>query len=217
MNKLKSVSGEVHSSDQYEASALAGRQKKHSRHIKTTLYLQLMNRNFLTLVFLIIFPFVTMAQKGSNFLQVGGQAAVPVGNFSDVAKSGFGGSVKGIYGLSAKPQSVTLEAGYNRFALKDLPGVPSGYYSILPVYAGYRANLSGFILELQAGVSFNRGALSAPGLPDRDTQTVFGWAHSVGYAFKNIELSIRYQHAETSKDYNAIRFISFRLANNFGL
>lgn len=192
-------------------------QKNILQHIKTILYLQLMNRNFLTLAILIIFPFVAMAQKGSNFLQVAGQAALPNGNFSDVVKIGFGGSVKGIYGFSAKPQSLTLEAGYSRFAVKHLPAVASGNYSLLPVYVGYRANLSGFILESQAGVSFNRVALSVPGEFHSDTQTAFGWALSAGYAFKNVELSLRYQHAEGSGDYNAIRVVGIRLGYNFGL
>ncbi|ETZ23056.1 outer membrane beta-barrel protein [Pedobacter sp. V48] len=176
-----------------------------------------MNRNFSALAILIIFPFVTMAQKGSNFLQVAGQATLPTGNFSDVVKTGFGGSVKGIYGFSTKPQAITLEAGYNSFAVKNLPAVASGDYSLLPVYAGYRADLSGLILESQAGVSFNRVALSVPGESHSDTQTAFGWALSAGYAFKNVEFSLRYQHSEGSGDYNAIRVVGIRLGYKFGL
>jgi len=176
-----------------------------------------MNRNFFALVCLIIFPLVTMAQKGSNFVQVAGQLAIPTGNLSDIVKTGFGGSVKGIYGFSAKPQSVTLEAGYNRFGVKDLPAVASGHYSALPVYAGYRANLSGVVLETQAGVSFNRVAVSAPGISGSDTQTAFGWALSAGYEFKNAELGVRYQSSEGSKDTTVIRFLGIRLAYNFAL
>ncbi|NRF37467.1 outer membrane beta-barrel protein [Pedobacter foliorum] len=176
-----------------------------------------MNRIFFALVFLFIFPLVSMAQKGSNFLQVSGQAAIPTGAISDVVKTGFGGAVKGIYGFSRNPQYLTLEAGYNRFAAKNMPAGASAHYSALPIYLGYRANLSGVVLESQGGVSFNRIAGSGPGGSASANQTAFGWAISAGYTFKDLELAVRYQSSEGNNDVQIIRFIGIRLGYNFGL
>lgn len=83
-------------------------------------------------------------------MQVKGQAAIPTGRLADIVKTGFGGSVKGLYGIGKLPQHLALEAGYNRFAVKDLPSGASAHYSAVPVYLGYRANLSGFLLESQS-------------------------------------------------------------------
>lgn len=176
-----------------------------------------MKQIILTFAIFAILPFAAFSQKGKNAIQVSGQAAIPTGDFSDVVNTGFGGSVKGIYGISNKPQFLTVEAGYNRFGVKNLPSGASANYSAIPVYGGYRANLSGVILESQAGVSFNRVAASGSGSSASANQTAFGWALSAGYQYKDIELSVRYQSSEGSDDTQPIRFVGIRLGYNFGL
>ncbi|TDQ11251.1 porin family protein [Pedobacter metabolipauper] len=176
-----------------------------------------MKQILVILTLFLIFPLVTLAQKGSNFLQLSGQAAIPTSDLSDVVKTGFGGALKGMYGFSSKPQYLTIEAGYNRFAVKGLSSSTSAHYSALPVYAGYRANLSGVILETQAGVSFNRIAGSGLGGSASANQTAFGWALTAGYIFKDLELDVRYQSSEGDDDTYIIRFVGIRLGYNFAL
>jgi opacity protein-like surface antigen len=166
---------------------------------------------------LAIFPFITFAQKGSHYLQVSGQAAIPTGRLADIVKTGFGASAKGMYGIGKLPQHLTLEAGYNRFAVKDLPSDASAHYSAIPVYLGYRANLSGVLLESQAGLSFNRIAGSGPGGTASASQTAFGWSLGAGYVFNSVELGVRYQSSEKGDDVQKVRFIGIRLGYNFGL
>lgn len=170
-----------------------------------------------TLAIFALAPFTAFSQKGTNAIQISGQAAIPLGDLNKIVKTGFGGAVKGIYGITNKPQSLTLEAGYDQFSVKNLPSIVSGHYSAIPVYAGYRANLSGLILESQAGLSFNRIAASGNNASASANQTAFGWALSAGYLYRSIELGIKYQSSEGSKDTTPIRFLGIRLGYNFEL
>lgn len=34
---------------------------------------------------------------------------------------GYGGAIKGLYGVGENPQHITLETGYNKFSVKNLP------------------------------------------------------------------------------------------------
>ncbi|WP_316792151.1 outer membrane beta-barrel protein [Pedobacter frigoris] len=176
-----------------------------------------MKKNLYLFFAIALFPFFTFAQKGSHYLQVSGQAAIPTASLADIVKTGFGGSVKGMYGIGVFPQHLTLEAGYNRFAVKDLPSSASAHYSAIPVYLGYRANLSGFILESQAGLSFNRIAGSGSGGSASANQTAFGWSLGAGYTYKSVELGVRYQSSEKGDDVQEIRYVGIRLGYNFSL
>lgn len=176
-----------------------------------------MKKIFFTFAICAILPFAAFSQKGKNAIQVSGQAAIATGDLSDVVKTGFGTAVKGMYGIGKNPQSLTVETGYNRFGVKNLPSGASGNYSAIPLYGGYRANLSGVIVESQAGVSFNHIAASGAGGSASANQTAFAWALSAGYQYKDIELSVRYQSSEGSDDTQPIRFVGIRLGYNFGL
>ena len=57
-------------------------------------------------------------------------------------------------GFSKTPQQVTLETGYNRFGIKNLPSGVNGNYSAIPLYLGYRARLGWLIVEGNGGLSF---------------------------------------------------------------
>jgi len=176
-----------------------------------------MKRIIIILAIMTSVPFCVFSQKGIKYIQVSGQAAIPVSDLTDIVKTGFGFAGKGIYGFSLKPQAFTLEGGYNRFAVKDLPSDASAHYSAIPVYAGYRANLSNVVLESQAGVSFNRIAGSSQAGSASANQTAFGWALSAAYLYKSFELGIRYQSSEGSKDVSVIRFLGVRLGYNISL
>jgi hypothetical protein len=176
-----------------------------------------MNKKILLILTFLVCSFYANAQKGMNGIQIAGQASIPTGRLSDVVNTGFGASAKGMYGFSKIAQFVTLEAGYNRFSVKNLPSSVSANYSAIPVYTGYRANLGGIVLEGQAGVSFNHVEGSGPSGTVSSNQTAFGWAISAGYAYRNIELDLKYQNSESDNDTYVIRFVGIRLGYNFGL
>lgn len=175
--------------------------------------------NYKNLLLLVLFasPLFGFAQKNKNFLKVSGQIAIPTGNLSDILNIGYGGAVKGIFGFSKQPQYFTAEAGYNRFGVKDLPSGSSGNFSSIPLYVGYRAKLGGLIFDAQTGASFNRIAASGPGVTASDTETAFAWAVGASYEYKKVELGLRFQSAEGSKDTFTLRFIGVRLGYNFPL
>lgn len=176
-----------------------------------------MKRIILFLSVLFTLPFMASAQKGTNIFQVGAQAAIPTGKLADVVNVGFGGSIKGMLGFSKTTQQVTLETGYNRFGIKNLPSGVNGNYSAVPLYLGYRARLGAIILEGNSGVSFNHIGASSTAGNVSSNQTAFGWAIGAGYQYKNVELDVKYQNSESNNDTYVIRFVGIRLAYNFAL
>ncbi len=160
------------------------------------------------------------AQKGTNAIQVGARVAFPTEKLNKIANTGFGGSLKGIYGIGGKssPHQVTLEAGYNRFGLKDLPAGASGSYSAIPIYTGYRYLFGKIILDTQAGISINRiSGKSASGVKASGSQTAFGWAVGAGYMINQIELGVKYQSSDLKDDIYDIKFVGIRVGYNFAL
>lgn len=160
------------------------------------------------------------AQKGTNGIQVGARVAVPTEKLSKVANTGVGGTVKGYYGIGSKstPHQVTLEAGYNRFGLKDLPSGVSGYYSAIPLYTGYRYLFGKVILDTQVGFSINRaGGKNVAGEKFSDGETAFGWAIGAGYLIKQIELGVKYQSSHGDDAIYSLKFVGLRVGYNFAL
>jgi hypothetical protein len=160
------------------------------------------------------------AQKGVNGIQIGARAAIPTEKLDKVANIGYGGTIKGMYGIGSKssPHQITLEAGYNRFGLKDLPAGASGYYSAIPLYTGYRYLFGKVIIDTQAGISINRAAgESVAGKKASDGETAFGWAVGAGYMIKQIELGVKYQSSHSDDDIYSIKFFALRVGYNFAL
>ncbi|MDQ8013206.1 MAG: outer membrane beta-barrel protein [Flavobacterium nitrogenifigens] len=158
------------------------------------------------------------AQKGNNQIQVSAQAAFPVDDLSKACSTGYGAAAKGLYGIGLRDQQVTLEAGYNFFPVKNLPDGVSAHYSAIPIYTGYRYSFSNFHIESQAGISINRiYAQANSGKSESDTNTQFGWAIGVGYAYQNIELGVRYQSSDMKSEDEGISFVAVRLGYNFTL
>ena len=160
------------------------------------------------------------AQTGTNGIQVGARVAFPTEKLNKIANTGFGGSLKGMYGIGSKssPHQVTLEAGYNRFGLKDLQAGASGSYSAIPLYTGYRYLFGKIILDTQAGISINRVAeKSAGGVKASDSQTAFGWSVGAGYLIKQIEIGVKYQSSDMNDDLYDIKFVGLRIGYNFAL
>jgi len=153
------------------------------------------------------------AQKGNNQLQIGAQLAVPTGELSDLAKVGYGFSVKGLWGFGVSPQQVTVEVGYNSFGVKKalLPSGVSAQYRSWPIYTGYRYMIGKFYVEPQAGVAINTIYASNRFNLASDTKAYFAWATGVGYSIKQFDFAVRYQASDVSNESSDITFASFRV------
>jgi hypothetical protein len=165
------------------------------------------------------------AMTGSK-LGIGAEFAFPTGDFGDVYKLGYGGSLQFQTPIANK-LNVTLSAGYLTFTGKDInTGVGTfkfADFSAIPVKAGLNYFLAENVYvggELGAAFGTSDGA-----------GTAFVYTPHVGVEFPvsdkgSIDLSARYESWSNSRDnvlndnvsYNfTSRFVGLRLAYNFGL
>jgi len=147
------------------------------------------------------------AQTGNNAISIGAEADFPLGSYTGY-NIGFGGNVKGLYGLGASGQ-LTLTAGYSSFSGKSGSLYNGQTLSLLPILAGYRYNLaSGLYGEGQVGLATLTTRI--PGFSF--SQTNFAAAANVGYVFNNFDVSVRYY---TEGD--VMSMFAVRLAYNIAL
>lgn len=133
-------------------------------------------------------------------LGFGLNAGAATGDYFNFA---LGGDVRLQYDLTEKT-SLTLTTGYTHlFGKEDYIG-DLGY---IPVKAGFKA----FVLKNSLYVLGEVGAGFA--VTNDYNQTTFLWAPGIGYANKNIDLSVRY---EGLNDFNTDQ-IALRLAYGFKL
>lgn len=154
------------------------------------------------------------AQKGNNAISIGFDVSNYTGDYNDAYKTGFGGSVKGLYGIGSAGQ-ITLTSGYTFFKGKDMPEDYDATASIIPILAGYRHNLKGFYIEPQVGYGIYGMKMESPDGDFDDSEGAFTWAAGLGYTYKGFDLGARYQSAH--KDGNSSGFIGVRLGYNISL
>lgn len=89
---------------------------------------------------------VSLNAQGKFAISVNGDVALPMGTFGDLAKTGFGGLVAGVYDATPNIQ-VTLKSGYLTWSTKSsaassvVPAnanVSDGSYTDIPVLVGAR-------------------------------------------------------------------------------
>jgi hypothetical protein len=157
------------------------------------------------------------AQKGHNQIGIGPEVAIPVGDFGDGFKTGFGGSVKGMFGVGTAGQ-VTLTSGYTTFKAKGLESGEKFNASIIPILLGYRHNFNGFYVEPQAGYGIYGSKISGTGtgLDGTNSSGAFTWAAGIGYALKQgVDIGARYQSGH--KDGATTGVVGFTVRYNFSL
>ena len=156
------------------------------------------------------------AQTGKNQIGVGVEVGLPMGDFGDAFKTGFGGSVKYLHGVGSAGQ-ISLTTGYTTFSTKaDLPDGYSLKASIIPILAGYRHNFSGAYVEPQLGYGIYGFKAKGGGESESESEGAFTWAIGAGYALQQgLDLGVRYQSA--SKDGSTTSLIGFRVGYNFSL
>jgi hypothetical protein len=124
-----------------------------------------------------------MSQKRSFELQVIAEANIPV--FEN--ERGFGGLVKGLYGVGQKGE-LTLAAGFSKFKPENAVEIENNM-RLIPFLAGYRYNFYNFYIEPQVGFQFI--------LPLRDFSTQskgeFFGSFSAGYEIKRFTGGVRFQ------------------------
>ena len=156
---------------------------------------------------------ITKAQKGNNQIGVAFEVGIPVGSFGDGVKTGFGGLVKGLYGVGTAGQ-VTFTTGYSSFKWKDLGADESGNSWILPILLGYRQNFSGFYVEPQAGYGDFGDKYKVSGQSYSASSGAFAWGATVGYAKNGFDGGVRYQGLSKN---GTVSVIGIHIGYNFTL
>ena len=148
------------------------------------------------------------AQKGNNQIGIGAEVDFPMGNLGTAYKTGFGGSIKGLYGIGNAGQ-LSLSAGLSSFKGKSGTIYASQTFNLVPILAGYRHNFkSSFYLEPQAGVGIGTTKVSN----FKFTQTEFAAVLNVGYAKNGFDISAFY-HSE----FDVLSMFGIRVAYNISL
>lgn len=176
-----------------------------------------MKKLFLAITIAIV-SLTASAQTGNNQIGVGVDLGLPTSDFGDAAKFGFGGYVKGLYGIGSAGQ-ITLTSGYTTYSAKDELLQATGYdklkYGIIPILAGYRHNFDGFYAEPQVGYQIVRAKAELGGQSESDSQGMFGWAVGLGFAKSGFDAGVRYQSG--SKDGATFAVVGFHIGYNFSL
>jgi hypothetical protein len=157
------------------------------------------------------------AQKGNNKIGVGADLSFPTGDFGEAFKTGFGGYVKGMYGIGEAGQ-ITFTTGYSGFKLKNSIDDFKMTTSIIPLLAGYRHNFQSFFAEPQIGYGIYgiKVETDIEGLEGKESEGAFTWALNAGYVFNDkIEVSARYQSGH--KDGSSQSLFGLRVGYNFSL
>jgi hypothetical protein len=160
-------------------------------------------KKIMMFAFLVMLSFSAFSQKGSGF-SVGLELGMPMGDFSNFSKIGFGGSAKYHHALSDKG-NLTGTVGYTSFSSKT---DGAGSTGLLAIKAGYQLKFDGGLyVEPQLGYgSFSGGGTSVGGL-------IYGGG--VGYVINNmIDLSARYESVSVTG--GTFSFIGIRAAYFFG-
>lgn len=164
--------------------------------------------------------FISLAgysQKGNNQVGVGADIGIPIGDFATLANVGFGGYVKGLYGVGTAGQ-MTFTTGYSVFKIKEefqeAAEVDKLNYRILPLLFGYRHNLNGFYIEPQLGYSVHSAKATLGSVSATESDGAFTWGAGVGAATKGgFDFGVRYLSA--SQDGDAISWVSIHIGYNF--
>ncbi|HTD93121.1 MAG TPA: hypothetical protein VK644_04895 [Chitinophagaceae bacterium] len=166
-------------------------------------------KKLIVAICIIMISATTYAQKGTTQIGVGADLGIPTGDFGDVAKTGFGGYAKGLFGIGEAGQ-ITFTTGYTTYKIK---GAGSGSnLNIVPLLAGYRHNFSGFYAEPQLGYGIYGVKLKGIG---SDSGGAFTWAVGFGYAMNGLDIGVRYQSGD--KDELTRSLVGIHVGYNFSL
>jgi hypothetical protein len=167
----------------------------------------------ISLLFLAAVSFLAVhAQKGSIRFQPAFEISIPTGEFGDASNTGFGGSIKGLFGV-APAASITV---YTAALFHQIKGIGDLQFTIVPILAGYQHSFDGFYIEPQMGVGIYNASANVLGVSVSDSQSAFTYAIGFGYLINHtIDLGARFQGAAT--DGSNTNLIGLHIGYNFGL
>jgi hypothetical protein len=140
---------------------------------------------------LMVAVIVASAQQKNIRVGVSLDVVAPLGNFSDFAGIGFGGSARGVFAVG-KTGDITLTTGYYNLGWKDLDPEEKGSSYIIPVVLGYRHHFSKIFVEPFAGYG-NYGEHYSNNFVDENASvSALAWGGGAGYSNEGIEAGIRY-------------------------
>jgi hypothetical protein len=154
------------------------------------------------------------AQKGTTQIGIAAEVGLPMGDFGDGFNTGFGGSVKGLFGIGEAGQ-ITFTTGYSTFKAEGSTDDYKATLGIIPLLAGYRHNFSGFYVEPQVGYGIYRGKFEILGDETSDSEGAFTYAIGLGFAKNGFDGGVRYQGA--SKDGSNTSLVGIHVGYNFTL
>ena len=174
-----------------------------------------MKKVLLVLVSAVGLTAASYAQKGTTQIGVAAEVGLPMSDFGDAAKTGFGASVRGLFGIGTAGQ-ISFTTGYTTYGAKDLPDGMSAHFNVIPLLAGYRHNFSGFFVEPQLGYGIYGAKVSVDGQGSAsDSNGGFTWAVGAGYAKNNFEGGVRYQSASVQG--STMSLVGIHIGYNFSL
>jgi hypothetical protein len=175
-----------------------------------------MKETILILTAIIAISFTLNAQNGNNQIGIAFDADVPTGDFGTFYKTGFGGTLKGLYGIGTAGQ-ITLTTGYNRFTAKGSTSNAKETLGIIPVLLGYRHNISGLFIEPQIGYGRYSDKVNVSGNSGSDNKGAFTWAVGAGYQISGFEFGVRFQSGKVKDPTSSFSFVGLHIGYNFSL
>jgi hypothetical protein len=150
-----------------------------------------MPKHFLLSIFSFYIATALFAQKGRSQLNLEVETPVPIYQ----TERGFGGFIKGMYGLGRSAQ-LTLMTGISGFRSRRSIEQTITNTRLIPVLAGFKQNFQKFYIEPQAGYGELGGKINIGGDYARPSVGAFFWAIGAGYDHKRINIGLRFQQAQ---------------------
>lgn len=168
-------------------------------------------KKLFSVLFIVLFAFAFVNAQSKMAISVGGNLALPMGTFGDVAGMGFGGGAQFEYQF-APNISGTVTATYLMFGEKELRGFGKYSYSIIPIHAGAKYYFGSLYSSAEVGMNMvslsldipsrTIGSITIPGSSSSTSTSEFGFAVGAGYVLqmgKNaLDLSVKYQNYASS-------------------
>lgn len=161
-----------------------------------------MKKSILILISLLFIITICKAQKGNTQLSIAGEIGFPIGHYDNDFNTGYGGSVKGLFGIGKSGQAI-FTTGYSYYKAKGnlTTFFHNAYSSIIPFLAGYRFNKSGFYAEPQLGFGLYRLQIGDYyNGKNSETDGAFTYAFGIGFVSHGIDAGVRYQGAKSGSD-----------------
>ncbi len=165
----------------------------------------------LSLAAVLFFAASSSAQDDKMSVGINGALALPMGDFGDVAKMGFGGGVS--FGYMMSPEfKLGLNVGLLSFGEK-ISGVKS---SMIPIgiSGNYYFSDGDFKPYGTVGVSYTSFKIKISGFGDA-TESKFGYNLGLGFESGMFDVSVKYNSVLTSG--SATNYIGLKAGVNFAI